>query len=67
VLPDYFCGDQARLAAHLSGGRPGIALELSQDKNLQDKRASWLDDHARLLSAKHGSLAPIDASRSCSP
>jgi DNA polymerase III subunit delta' len=42
---------QARLYAHLSGGRPGIALDLSQDNDLQDKRTSWLDDHSRLLSA----------------
>jgi len=66
--------DQARLVAHLSGGRPGIALELSQDKNLQDKRASWLDDHARLLSANRverfdyaGSIADLSSRERNSP
>jgi len=69
-LPD----DQARLVAHLSGGRPGIALELSQDKDLQDKRASWLDDHARLLSASRverfsyaGSIADLSPRERSSP
>lgn len=44
--------DQARLLAHLSGGRPGYALRLAADKKALDFRTEKLDDLARLLSAK---------------
>ncbi len=43
--------DQARLLAHLSGGRPGYALYLAQDKSGLEQRQHWLDDHRRLLTA----------------
>lgn len=46
-LPD----DQARLIAHISGGRPGYALQLYNSLDLMAQRQTWLDDHARLLSA----------------
>lgn len=66
--------DHARLYAHLSGGRPGIALELSQDKNLQDKRTTWLDDLAHLLGANRverfdyaGSIADLSPRERSSP
>lgn len=43
--------DQSRLLAHLSGGRPGYALYLAQDKARLDQRRHWLEDHQRLLAA----------------
>jgi DNA polymerase-3 subunit delta' len=42
---------QARLLAHLSGGRPGYAVSLAQEKSSLEERQRWLDDHRRLLSA----------------
>jgi DNA polymerase-3 subunit delta' len=42
---------QARLLAHLSGGRPGYALHLAQEKSSLEQRQRWLDDHRRLLGA----------------
>jgi DNA polymerase-3 subunit delta' len=45
--------DQARLLAHLSGGRPGYALRLAGDKKALDFRVEKLDDLTRLLAAKH--------------
>ncbi|MEJ2262684.1 MAG: hypothetical protein P8X95_04520 [Anaerolineales bacterium] len=46
-LPD----DQARLLAHISGGRPGYALQLHNSPDLLARRQTWLDDQTRLLSA----------------
>jgi DNA polymerase-3 subunit delta' len=46
-LPD----DQARLLAHISGGRPGYALQLHNSPDLLVQRQTWLDDQTRLLSA----------------
>ena len=46
-LPD----DQARLLAHISGGRPGYALQLHNSPDLLAQRQTWLDDQTRLLSA----------------
>lgn len=43
---------QARLLAHLSGGRTGYALHLVGDKKALDFRVEKLDDLVRLLSAK---------------
>ncbi|MCC7130041.1 MAG: DNA polymerase III subunit [Anaerolineae bacterium] len=40
---------QARLLAHLSGGRPGLALRLSRDPELMKKRVAGLDELKRLL------------------
>ena len=34
----------ANLVAHISGGRPGYAIRLSQDPKLLEKRLEWLDD-----------------------
>ncbi len=45
-IPD----DEARLLAHLSNGRPGYAHWLSQNAAYREQRATWLDDHQRLLS-----------------
>jgi DNA polymerase-3 subunit delta' len=41
---------QARLIAHVSGGRPGYALRLLEDKSLLEFRAARLDDLQKLLS-----------------
>lgn len=44
-------GDQARLLAHLSGGRPGYALRLHRDPEALANRQTCLDEHHRLLSS----------------
>jgi DNA polymerase-3 subunit delta' len=41
--------ESARLLAHISGGRPGYALRLSQDAALLEQRQVWLEDLARML------------------
>lgn len=41
--------EEARLLAHLSGGRPGYALKLHETPGLMDQRRAWLDDHSQLL------------------
>jgi DNA polymerase-3 subunit delta' len=43
--------DDARLLAHLSGGRVGAALYLRQDKFADKKRREWLDELLRLIPA----------------
>jgi len=43
---------QARLLAHLSGGRPGVALSLSGDEKALGFRTEKLDDLAGLLAAR---------------
>jgi DNA polymerase-3 subunit delta' len=43
--------ETARLLAHLSGGRIGIALQLYQDPERLEQRRRWLEDHHKLLSA----------------
>jgi len=40
---------EARLLAHLSGGRPGYALRLHNSPRLMEQRRAWLDDHSMLL------------------
>jgi DNA polymerase-3 subunit delta' len=42
---------RAELLAHLSGGRPGYAFRLAEDKTLMEFRQTRLDDLQRLLSA----------------
>lgn len=43
--------EEARLYAHLSGGRPGFALRLSQNPEILEQRQSQLDDLQKLLPA----------------
>lgn len=43
--------DQARLLAHLSGGRPGYALRLHRNPDALALRQTCLDEHRRLLSS----------------
>lgn len=43
--------DQARLLAHISGGRPGYARHLSEDASLLEKREERLNDLQTLLPA----------------
>ena len=43
--------EQARLAAHISGGRPGYARQLTEDDSLLDMREERLNDLLTLLSA----------------
>lgn len=42
---------QARLIAHVSGGRPGYAFRLLEDQSLLEFRSQRLDDLQKLLSA----------------
>jgi DNA polymerase-3 subunit delta' len=42
---------QARLLAHLSGGRPGAAVGLLRSPAQLEQRGAWLDDLIRLLGA----------------
>jgi len=43
--------ERAHLLAHISGGRPGYALRLSQDATLLEQRQTWLEDLAGLLAS----------------
>lgn len=42
---------RAELLAHVSGGRPGYALQLQKNPALEERRQRWLDDHLQLLQA----------------
>jgi DNA polymerase-3 subunit delta' len=42
--------DEARLLAHLSGGRPGIAMRLHEHPELLEQRQGWLNDLGSVLS-----------------
>jgi DNA polymerase-3 subunit delta' len=41
--------DDARLYAHLSSGRPGLARQMASDPQMLEKRRGWLDEFLRLL------------------
>lgn len=41
--------DDARLYAHLSSGRPGLARQMASDPQILEKRRGWLDEFLRLL------------------
>jgi len=43
--------ERARLLAHLSDGRPGIALQLHKQPDRLEQRQDWLSDHQALLIA----------------
>ncbi len=43
--------EDARLLAHISGGRPGYALQLKESPDRLDQRKTWLDDLQSLLPA----------------
>jgi DNA polymerase-3 subunit delta' len=42
---------EAHLLAHISGGRPGTAIQWGQNRELLERRQMYLDDLARLLHA----------------
>jgi DNA polymerase III subunit delta' len=44
--------DQARLYAHLAGGRPGYAIQLAEDPRLLDQRTELVDNAFRMLAAR---------------
>jgi DNA polymerase-3 subunit delta' len=44
--------DQARLTAHLAGGRPGYALQLLRDKAADEFRTKWVAELERLLASR---------------
>jgi DNA polymerase-3 subunit delta' len=44
--------DQARLLAHLSGGRPGYAIYLKDHPGILEQRSAWLNEHERLLHSR---------------
>ncbi len=41
--------EDARLYAHISDGRPGLALQMANDPEIMEKRKSWADEFFRLL------------------
>lgn len=41
--------EDARLYAHLSSGRPGLARQMAADPAMLEKRRGWLDEFLRLL------------------
>lgn len=43
--------EQAKLLAHLSGGRPGYALRLQNEPELLDKRNKWISDLKKMITA----------------
>jgi DNA polymerase-3 subunit delta' len=43
--------DQARLLAHISGGRPGYALRLHEDESMLSQRQIWIEAILELLAA----------------
>jgi len=43
--------EESLLLAYISNGRPGIALNLSQQPDILQQRKEWLDDLFRLMSA----------------
>lgn len=43
--------EQAQILAHISAGRPGVAINLSRHPELAELRQAWLDQHDQLLSA----------------
>lgn len=43
--------EQARLLAHISGGRPGYAQSLFHNPERLEQRRAWLEEHFHLLSA----------------
>lgn len=44
-----FSPTDASLFAHLSGGRPGLALKLASDPRELERRSTWLDDFTHLF------------------
>ncbi len=42
---------RANFLAHICSGRPGYAIRLHQDPELETRRIAWLDDHHHLLQA----------------
>ncbi len=46
--------EDSRLLAHISGGRPGLALRLAQDPALLEERTEWLNELKGLLAARYG-------------
>jgi DNA polymerase-3 subunit delta' len=50
--------NEARLLAHLSGGRPGYALRLHEQPEVLEQRQKWLDDiHSLLGTSRVGRFA----------
>ncbi len=41
--------EKARLYAHLSSGRPGMALQMNADPEMLEKRSAWVEEMLRLL------------------
>ncbi len=45
----HLADDDARLYAHISGGRTGLALQMAHDPEIMEKRKTWADEFFRLL------------------
>jgi len=43
--------NRANFLAHICGGRPGYAIRLHQNPDLETQRSTWLEDHRHLLQA----------------
>ena len=45
----HLSAENARLYAHISNGRTGLALQMANDPEIMDKRKLWADEFFRLL------------------
>lgn len=54
--------ESARLYAHISNGRTGLALQMANDPEIMDKRKLWADEFFRLLTLnRRERFAAVDA------
>lgn len=54
--------EDARLYAHISNGRTGLALQMANDPEIMEKRKSWADEFFRLLPLnRRERFAAVDA------
>jgi len=44
--------EKAMLLAHISGGRPGYALQLFNEKSQLEQRERWLKDHQKIFGSQ---------------
>lgn len=58
----HFPAEDARLYAHISNGRTGLALQMANDPEIVDKRKMWADEFFRLLPLnRRDRFAAVDA------
>ncbi len=56
--------ESAKLIAHISGGRPGYALHLTEDESLLSARQDWLKDLVNLIGASRREKLAFSESKS---